>query len=119
MTVHVDSTRHHDHAASVDRAIDRQVGAGRLRDDLIAFDPQIAHLAVDIVGRIVDGAAGDFDEVGHLGSQLHAEARRRRELLCAMKMMFASTEEALAGLECLQVKGFSLLGFISQDALSF
>ena len=44
-------------------AVGPNVGIGRRGDDLAVTNPEIAHLAVDAVGRIVDGAAGDFDRV--------------------------------------------------------
>ena len=65
VAVHVDAARHHDQAAGIDLARGPNGRIGRRGDDLAAGDPQIAHLAVDAVGRVVDGAAGDFDEVGH------------------------------------------------------
>ena len=48
--VDVDAARHDDHAARVDAAgVGPDVG-----DDLAAVEAQVAHLAVDAVGRVVD-----------------------------------------------------------------
>ena len=47
--------------AGVDRRASGRIGGiGRRGDDLAVRDPQIADLAVDAVGRIVDGAARRF-----------------------------------------------------------
>ena len=35
------------------------------RDDLAASDPQIAHLPIDAIRRVVDGATRNLDEIGH------------------------------------------------------
>ena len=63
VAVHVDAAGHDHQPAGVDRrAAARTCRIGRRGDDLAVFDPEIAHLAVDPVGRIVDRAAGDFEE---------------------------------------------------------
>ena len=53
--VDVHAAGHHDHAARVER---RRAG-GQSLDDPAVLDADVPHLAVDAVGRIVDGAAHD------------------------------------------------------------
>ena len=53
--VDVHATGHDDHAARVER---RRAGRQR-RDDAAVLDADVAHLAVDPVGRVVDRAADD------------------------------------------------------------
>ncbi len=53
--VDVDAARHDDPAAGVDL---RRV-IGDVVDDLAVAQADVAHLAVDAVGRVVDAAAGD------------------------------------------------------------
>ena len=60
VAVHVDAAGHHDQPPRVERARRPHRRIGRRGHDLAAVDPQIAHLAIDAVGRIVNRAAGDF-----------------------------------------------------------
>ncbi len=60
VAVHVDAAGHHDQAGGVERPVGPHGGIGRRGDDPAVANPEIAHLAVDAVGRVVDGAAGDF-----------------------------------------------------------
>ena len=70
--VDVDAARHDDHAAGVDL---RRV-LGDVVDDLAVAQADVAHLAVDAVGRVVDAAAGD--------AQRHAAASRARAMRSAI-----------------------------------
>ncbi len=65
VAVHVDAAGHHDQATGIDVARGPNGRVRRRGDDLAVGDPQIAHLAVNAVSRIVNGSAGDFQEVGH------------------------------------------------------
>ena len=51
--------------ASISR-VGRCDGIGGRGDDLAVGDPEVADFAVDAVGRIVDGALRDFDQIGHI-----------------------------------------------------
>src|SRR6185503_2154261 len=55
VSMDVDTTRHHDHAWDVERwRAGRQVG-----DNTAVLDAHVADFAVDVVGRVVHGAADD------------------------------------------------------------
>ncbi len=60
VAVHVDAARHHDHAASIDLAIGANGRIARRGDDLAVGNPQIAHFAIDAVGRVVKRALRDL-----------------------------------------------------------
>ena len=64
VTVHVDSAGHHHQPAGIEDARRLDLGIGGRLDDLPAGDPDVAHLAVDFVGRVVDGSPGDLEVLG-------------------------------------------------------
>ena len=57
VAVHVDAAGHDHQPAGIDHARRPDLGIGRRIDDLAAGDPDVAHLAVDPVGRVVDRSA--------------------------------------------------------------
>ena len=64
MAVHVDTAGHDDQPPGIDHTCRPDLGVGGRRDDLAAGDPEVAHLAVDAIGRVVDRSAGDLEIVG-------------------------------------------------------
>src|SRR5689334_7524307 len=67
--MHVDAARHDDHSV---RPEHRRIGRKR-GDDAAAIDADVAHVTVDPVRRIVDGAAGDA-ELRHATAPFAASA---------------------------------------------
>ncbi len=62
VAVHVDAAGHDDQPAGVDHACRPDLrGSAGGSTILAAGDPDVAHLAVDPVGRVVDGSAGDLE----------------------------------------------------------
>ena len=80
MAVHVDPAGHHDLAGELDHLV--RPAVGRRRHDAAVLDPQIHHLAVDAVERIVDRAAGELRD--------HAVSRRAEMLADADRRMSAA-----------------------------
>ena len=63
VAVHVDAARHDDQAGGVQRSSGpHAAGPAGGATILPSLDPDVAHLAVDAVDRIVDVAAGDFEQ---------------------------------------------------------
>src|SRR5207253_4186875 len=74
MTVHIDAARHYHQARRIQRPRRPHSRIAWRLDDLVAADPQVFHLAVDTVGRVIDVAARDEEIVnrhrsGHSGDE--------------------------------------------------
>ena len=63
VTVHVDAAGHHHEAAGIDDSGRRGIRFGGRGHDAAAGDPEVADLAVDPVSRVVDGPAGDLEQL--------------------------------------------------------
>jgi hypothetical protein len=79
--VHVDATRHHDHARRVDRAIGSQGGVSRRLNDATFRDPDVANLAPDSIAGIVDFASSDAEQDGSLSRGFPLVSSRCRDFL--------------------------------------
>src|SRR5262249_15866913 len=62
VSVHSDAAGHHHQARRVDGLVGAGVRVGGRRYDLAVPNPDVLHLPIDAVGRVVDGPPGDLQQ---------------------------------------------------------